>query len=283
MANPSFSFEFFPPKTQDAAARVMETALALAATHPAFMTMTFGAGGSSRAGTFDLAARMARETAVPVASHLTYLGLYRDEVEDFASRLWDNNVRHIVALRGDAPKDAQGNVQEGFARPYADTPDFVRALKKLRRFEISVAAYPEKHPKAESLASDIENLKAKCDAGASRAITQFFFDNTVFYRFLEQTAQAGIATPIVPGLLPIANFAHMQNFAARCGATVPLALCNRFEGKSEADAHKIAEDVLREQIEDLVHNGVEHFHMYTLNRADFSLFAATLIKKQITP
>lgn len=279
MADPSFSFEFFPAKSDEASARLMETAHALAATGPAFMTMTFGAGGSSRAGTFDLAARMARETGVPIAAHLTYLGLDAPTIEDYTRRLWAANVRHIVALRGDAPKDAHGNIQQGFARPYADTPDFVKALKKIHPFEISVAAYPEKHPKAESWQSDIDNLKAKCEAGATRAITQFFFNNADYYRFLERTAAAGIKTPIVPGLLPIANFANIQSFAGRCGAAVPTPLCNRFDGASEADAQQIAKDVLREQIEDLRAHGATHFHIYTLNRADFSLFATQLLKK----
>lgn len=266
---PAFSFEFFPPKTEKAAASLMETAQALAAHGPEFMTVTFGAGGSTREGTADNAVKIAEKTGIPTGTHLTHICMTKDEICAYAANLWARGIRHIVALRGDVPKDWKAPDPES-GNYYKWTSDFVADLKAMHPFEISVGAYPEKHPDAPSLEADIEALKSKCAAGADRVITQFFFENDLYYRFLEKTAAAGITTPIVPGLLPVYDFNNMLRFARTCQANVPQNLHEKFSGlgDKQEDSLKVAEDLLTGQIQDLLANGVRKFHFYSLNRAD---------------
>jgi len=274
----TYSFEFFPPKSEPGIEKLWAEVEALAASNPSFMTMTFGAGGSTRDGTLALARDMRARTKLPVASHLTFVCMDKGQVGDYLDRLIANDIRHVIALRGDIP--------QGWEKPdytqgqhYQFTSEFVSALKARGGFEISVAAYPEKHPEAPSLEADIAALKLKCDAGADRAITQFFFDNDKFLRFRDQVAKAGITTPLVPGLLPIANFDRMVSFATACQAHVPAALHETFEKVKDKpeDALEIANDLLCRQAEGLVAAGVEHIHFYTLNRADMVLKACQSI------
>ncbi|MCB1651315.1 MAG: methylenetetrahydrofolate reductase [NAD(P)H] [Alphaproteobacteria bacterium] len=264
----TFSFEFFPPKSEAAAAHLWEAVSALAGLGPKYMTVTYGAGGSTREGTVDTIAKMKEETGLPIGSHLTFINTPKDQLHEFTSALWAAGIKHIVALRGDMPDDLHWPLDPD-ADYFQYTSDFVAGLKSWHDFEISVGCYPEKHPDASDINSDIAALKLKCDAGADRAITQFFFDNDVFYRFRDECAKAGITTPIVPGLLPIHDFKNMCRFAGRCQASVPDWLHERFaglEGKPE-EAHKIALDLLVNQSLGLATQGVGHIHYYTLNKA----------------
>lgn len=263
---PSFSFEFFPPKTDDGITPLMQAVSELAALKPAFMTMTYGAGGAGGTRTSELALRMQTETGIPSAAHITFITLDKKQLADFADDLWNSGVKRIIALRGDFPANWQApDYAKG--EHYRYTDEFVRGLKNQHDFDISVGAYPEKHPDAPDLSADIEALRKKCAAGATRAITQFFFDNTSYYRFLDLVEKAGIKTPIVPGLLPIQNFEKAKTFAERCGAHIPAWLAARFEGLSEEDAGKVAEETLAAQVSDLAAQGVPHIHFYALNKA----------------
>jgi methylenetetrahydrofolate reductase (NADPH) len=282
---PSFSFEFFPPKTEKSALDLDQAALALAALNPSFMTVTYGAGGSTRDGTYDTVTRLHGMTTIPMAAHLTFCGTPKPELDVYIDKLWDAGIHHLIALRGDLPA---GKSMADYTGPefYHYTSDFVEALLKRHPFEISVGAYPEKHPDAPSLALDIEALKKKCNAGASRAITQLFFSNDIFYKFIDETAKAGIITPIVPGLLPIADFEKTLKFATTCRATVPQTLHRRFAGLTPEDTAKVAVEVLAEQIQDLAKHGVKHFHFYTLNKSELCMAAckaAGLISDLATP
>lgn len=271
MQKTSFSLEFFPPKTDKAAAVLTDTMTALAARGPKFMTVTYGAGGSTRDGTLAALKKARDAHKIPLASHLTFVNATRSELMALADTLWAENIRHIVALRGDMPGGLSWPLDpDGDYFQY--TSDFVEALKARHQFEISVACYPEKHPDAPDLASDIIALKKKCDAGADRAITQFFFENETFYRFRDQCCAAGIETPIVPGLLPIHDFAGMLKFAARCQASVPAWLHEKFSGLENRpdEARAKAADLLQAQAEDLIKNGVPHIHIYTLNKAEIT-------------
>lgn len=273
-AKTSVSFEFFPPKTPPAAAALEDTANALAAVKPLYMTVTYGAGGSTRDGTLQTLQKLTRSTNIPMGSHLTFCATRKPDLDQYVDQLWDNNIKHIVALRGDLPpgKSLADFIGDDY---FQFTSDFVEYLRKKHPFEISVGAYPEKHPDAPSLAMDIEALRKKCDAGATRAITQFFFDNDIYYNFLEQTKAAGIHTPIIPGLLPVADFTKMLKFADMCKASVPRwmheALAH-LDPSSTAFTDRAA-DILAEQVKDLVSHGVRHIHFYTLNRADITLEA----------
>lgn len=270
MTRPTVSFEFFPPKTPEAEESLWAAMPVLAALGPRYMTVTYGAGGSTREGTLAVLSRAASFN-IPLASHLTYLSTTRADLEDYLERLWDGKVRHIVALRGDLPK---GRRFEEFAGPdyYHFTSDFVEEILKRHAFEISVAAYPDKHPDAPSLEADIEALRKKCAAGAARAITQFFFDNDKFYAFRDKCAQAGITTPLCPGLLPVHDYKSMVRFAGRCQAHVPDRVHSAFAGLENQpdEARKRAEDLLVRQALDLAENGVSHIHFYTLNKADLT-------------
>ncbi|MEJ2514082.1 MAG: methylenetetrahydrofolate reductase [Gammaproteobacteria bacterium] len=263
-----FSFEFFPPRDAAMEARLWDTVRKLAPLDPAFVSVTYGADGSTRERTHDIVTRIHRETGLVSAPHLTCVGASRDDVLDIARRYWDEGIRHIVALRGDPPKGSVSYVPhpDGFA--YAS--DLVAGLKSVADFEISVAAYPEGHPEAESPEADLENLRRKVDAGATRAITQFFFDPAVFLRFRDRAVAAGIDVPIVPGILPITRFPQMLKFAKACGASVPDWIRERFDGLDEDPDTRgmIAASVSIDLVEALRRHGVSDFHFYTLNRAE---------------
>ena len=263
-----FSFEFFPPRDAATEARLWQTVERLAPLKPAFVSVTYGADGSTRERTHEIVTRIHAETGLVSAPHLTCVGASRGEVLEIAQRYWDAGIRHIVALRGDPPKGSANYVPHPDGFSYA--ADLVAGLKTVGDFEISVAAYPEVHPEAVSAAADLENLKRKVDAGASRAITQFFFDPGAFLRFRDAAAAAGISVPIVPGILPITRFPQILKFAAACGASVPDWLRERFAGlDDDADTRAmIAASVAIDMVETLRRHGVADFHFYTLNRAE---------------
>ena len=275
---PTISFEFFPPKTPEAEKTLWNSVPLLRALEPEFMTVTYGAGGSTKDKTLEIAKKLAAESPMPIASHLTFLSTTKDELDVYVEQLWKNNVHHIVALRGDLPK---GKTYDDFkGESYYDvTSNFVQALKSKHDFEISVGAYPEKHPDAPSLEADIEALKLKCEAGAARAITQFFFENDKYYAFIEKCEAAGITTPVCPGLLPIHDFKSMVRFAGNCQAGVPDWLHEKFAGLEDKpeEARKIATDLLVEQVQDLAANSVEHIHFYTLNKAPITTEACAAL------
>jgi methylenetetrahydrofolate reductase (NADPH) len=263
-----FSFEFFPPGNAAMEARLWQTVERLAPLKPVFVSVTYGADGSTRERTHDIVTRIHANTGLVSAPHLTCVGASRDEVLDIARRYWDAGIRHIVALRGDPPKGSARYVPHPDGFPYA--ADLVAGLKTVGDFEISVAAYPEVHPEATSAAADLDNLKRKVDAGASRAITQFFFDPGAFLRFRDAAAAAGITVPIVPGILPITRFPQITKFAAACGASIPDWLQDRFAGlEADPDTRAmIAASVAIDMVETLRRHGVADFHFYTLNRAE---------------
>ncbi len=264
------SFEFFPPGDEAMAATLWKSVERLAPLAPSFVSVTYGADGSTRERTHDVVTRIQRETPLTGAPHLTCIGATRAEILEIARGYWEEGIRHLVALRGD-PSGREARYQPhpgGFA--YA--ADLVAGLKAVAPFDISVAAYPEVHPEARSREADLDNLKRKIDAGASRAITQFFFDSDIFLRFRERCAAAGIAAPIVPGILPITRFPQVLRFAARCGTTVPPWLHERFAGLEADDETRrlLAASVAIEQVESLKRHGVREFHFYTLNRAELT-------------
>jgi methylenetetrahydrofolate reductase (NADPH) len=264
------SFEFFPPNDAAMETTLWESIQRLAPLAPRFVSVTYGADGSTRERTHNVVTRMMRETALTPAPHLTCVGAPRGEILDIARGYWDAGVRHIVALRGDAPAGQAGYAPhpDGFA--YA--VDLVKGLKGVGDFDISVAAYPEVHPEAPSAQFDLDALRAKLDAGASRAITQFFFDTDKYLRFRDRCAAAGIVAPIVPGILPITRFPQMLRFAKRCGASVPDALAHRFDGLDDDPETRrlIAASFAIEQVRRLQEHGVQEFHFYTLNRAELT-------------
>jgi methylenetetrahydrofolate reductase (NADPH) len=264
------SFEFFPPNDAAMEQTLWSSIQRLAPLAPRFVSVTYGADGSTRERTHHVVSRILQETSLTPAPHLTCIGAPRGEILDIARTYWDAGVRHIVALRGDAPAGQSHYVPhpDGFA--YA--ADLVRGLKSVGAFDISVAAYPEVHPEAPNAKFDLDNLRAKIDAGATRAITQFFFDTDAYLRFRDQCAAAGIGVPIVPGILPITRFPQMLKFAARCGATVPEGLQHRFDGLDDDPETRrmIAASLAIEQVRRLQQHGVQEFHFYTLNRAELT-------------
>jgi methylenetetrahydrofolate reductase (NADPH) len=266
----SVSFEFFPPNDAEMEKTLWASIQRLAPLAPRFVSVTYGADGSTRERTHNVVSRILRETPLTPAPHLTCVGAARGEILDVARAYWDAGVRHVVALRGDPPAGQAGYVPhpEGFA--YA--ADLVRGLRSVGDFDISVAAYPEVHPEARDAQFDLDNLRAKLDAGASRAITQFFFDTDCFLRFRDQCAAAGITAQIVPGILPITRFPQMLRFAKRCGASVPEWLQHRFDGlDDDAETRRmIAASFAIEQVRRLQQHGVQEFHFYTLNRAELT-------------
>ncbi|HEU4838566.1 MAG TPA: methylenetetrahydrofolate reductase [Micavibrio sp.] len=267
MSKPTFSFEFFPPKTPQGEESLLETVRILSALNPAFMTVTFGAGGSTREGTLETLKAIRGVTDIPLACHLTFISITRTELKAYLDRLWAMGVRHIVALRGDMPQDLQWPLDPDLDY-YQYTSDFVEGIKAHKPFEISIGAYPDKHPDAPDRAADILALKKKCAAGADRAITQFFFDHDRYAAFLKDLENADIATPVVPGMFPIGNYQNMLKFAERCGACVPPPIRQKFESAPEDRHPAIAEELLLWQIDDLIGRGIGHFHFYTLNKAD---------------
>jgi methylenetetrahydrofolate reductase (NADPH) len=275
---PEVSFEFFPPNSEAMGAQLWSAVQRLAPLQPNFVSVTYGADGSTRARTHECVLRMLRETRLTVAPHLTCIGATQDEIIGIAQDYWRHGVRHLVALRGDAPGGANAGGASADAPDAPASPgfgyasDLVRGLKQAAAFEISVAAYPEGHPQTRTVEADVENLRRKIDAGANRAITQFFFDTDVYLRYRDRCAAAGIRAPIVPGILPITRFPQMLQFAARCGTHVPDWLVRRFDGLDEdADTRRmIAAHVAIDQVQRLQQHGVEEFHFYTLNRAELT-------------
>ncbi|GAB3587354.1 methylenetetrahydrofolate reductase [Acetobacter peroxydans] len=266
------SFEFFPPKTDKMAAALHQTAQDLAPLKPRFVSVTYGAGGSTRERTLAATAVLAREAGVPVAGHLTCVNATRAQVDDVARAYWAQGVRHIVALRGDPPGQA-GQAPGGRFTPtpggYDNAAGLVRGLREIAPFEISVAAYPENHPEATSAQADLDNLKAKLDAGATRAITQFFFEAGTFLRFRDRAAAAGITAEIVPGILPIANIEQAYTFAAQCGTHIPLWMRRMFDGLDAQPETRalVTTAVAGELCRQLRAEGVTQFHFYTLNKS----------------
>ncbi len=263
------SFEFFPPKTDEMEATLWDSIERLAPLNPAFVSVTYGAGGSTRERTHSTVARIIKETSLKPAAHLTCVAATKGQVDEVIRDYWSAGVRHIVALRGD-PVGGLGTRYESHPGGYEGSPELVAGIKAIGDFEVSVSAYPEKHPESGSIDTDIEMLKRKVDAGATRAITQFFFDNDVYLRYLDRARDAGITIPIVPGIVPVQNFKQTAGFAARTGASVPDWLAKRFEGLENDPATRklIAAAVAAEQALDLVDRGVTDFHFYTMNRAD---------------
>ena len=261
------SFEFFPPKSEAMEAQLWNAVVELAPLNPSFVSVTYGAGGSTRERTHATVARIVGETALVPAAHLTCVAASKDEIAEVADRYWEAGVRHVVALRGDPPPEAGGRYEphpEGFA----SAADLVAGLKSRHDFEISVAAYPEVHPEATGAAADLDNLKRKIDAGASRAITQFFFSSDVYFRFLDKALAAGITAPIVPGIMPVTSFAAIRRMSAN--TTIPAWMERMFDtldarpGVRELVAATVAAEFCRR----LYDGGVRDFHFYTLNRAE---------------
>lgn len=265
----SVSFEFFPPKTEEMEKTLWSSIARLAPLSPAFVSVTYGAGGSTRERTHATVERIVKETALHPAAHLTCVAASRAEIDEVIRAYKAAGVKHIVALRGD-PVTGVGTRYEPHPGGYAYAADLVEGIRRIGDFEVSVSAYPEKHPESASLDADIDHLKAKVDAGATRAITQFFFENDVYFRYLDKVRAKGIDIPIVPGILPVTNFKQASNFATRTGASVPAWLLKRFEGlDDDPETRKlIAAAVAAEQVTDLVDRGVTDIHFYTLNRAD---------------
>jgi methylenetetrahydrofolate reductase (NADPH) len=264
------SFEFFPPKTPEMEETLWRAVKRLEPLAPKFVSVTYGAGGSTRERTHRTVHRILTETSLVPAAHLTCAEAPRGEVDAVADSYWDMGVRHIVALRGDPPAGAASYVPH--PQGYAWASELVEALRARHDFEISVATFPEGHPDSRSLDAELDNLKRKIDAGATRAITQFFFDNWMYLRFVDRARKAGITVPIVPGIMPVTNFTQMSKFAAQAGTTVPRSMAPLFEGlENDAETRKlVAATVAADQCRQLADAGVTEFHFYTLNRADLA-------------
>jgi methylenetetrahydrofolate reductase (NADPH) len=275
-ATPALSFEFFPPRTEALEAQLWGCIRRLEPLAPRFVSVTYGAGGSTQARTHATVERILRETTLMPAAHLTCVGAASGAVDDVARSYWDAGVRHIVALRGDVPG---GGAYAPHPGGYAYASDLVAGLKRVGDFEISVAAYPETHPDSTSAAADLDNLKRKLDAGATRAITNYFFDADIFLRFLDKCMAAGITAPIVPGIMPVSNFAQAKKFSAGCGASVPGWMEKLFEGTEDdpETRRQVAAVVAAEQVRVLQASGVDEFHFYTLNRPDLTYAIAHIL------
>ncbi len=267
---PLVSFEFFPPHDDAGEARLWNVMARLAPLDPSFVSVTYGAGGTTRKRTDRVVRRIHDETSVPVAAHLTCVGASRDEVNEIASGWWDAGIRQIVALRGDMP-DAE-TPYAPHINGYNNAADLVAGLRGLNDFNISVAAYPETHPDSPSLVADLDNLKRKVDAGATQAITQYFFNTEDFLKFRDRIDAAGIDIPIIPGILPVTNFAKVIEFSARCGASVPDWMARLFDGlDDDPETRKlVAASVAVDQCRALQAEGIQQFHFYTLNRAELT-------------
>ena len=258
---PSISFEFYPPKTDAATEKLVAAAKELAGLNPQFVTVTFGAGGSTKSGTLETCKLLQQECGLTVGAHLSYFGTKKDDLFDYAEMLWESGIRHLVAVRGDIPTGTDMSLYQG-PEYFQFTSDFVEALMACHPFDISVGAYPEKHPDAPSMEADIIALQKKCAAGAARAITQFFFTSDIYRNFLGRLDGRNIKVPVVPGLLPIGDYTKIKSFAVKCGASVPDSL-----------ESCVAADFLATQIRDMMALNVPHIHFYTLNRADIVLAA----------
>jgi len=274
------SFEFFPPKSDKMEAQLWDTMVTLAPLAPRFVSVTYGAGGSTRERTHATVARIIKETDIPAAAHLTCVEASKDEIREVAEAYWEAGVRHIVALRGDPP--SEGQAFKPHPQGYDSAAALVKGLKEIADFDISVAAYPETHPDADCPQSDIDNLKRKLDAGASRAITQMFFDPEVFFRFRDTAAAAGIEQELVPGILPVSNVAQARRFSGMCGVTIPAWMDELFEGLDDLPASRqlVAATLAAEMCRKLYAGGVRQFHFYTLNRAELSYAICHLLGKR---
>lgn len=278
MSDISVSFEFFPPKTEAMEDRLWQSIHRLAPLGPSFVSVTYGAGGSTRERTHRTVKRIVQDTNLHAAAHLTCVDATREEVDAVARDYWDAGVRHVVALRGDPPGGMGGRF-EPTPGGYFNAAELTAGLKKLHDFEVTVGCYPEKHPESTDWQLDIDLLKAKIDAGATRAITQFFFYPDVFFRFLDQALDAGINIPIVPGIMPVVNFASLEKIAHACGTTIPRAMHEKFQGLDGDDDTRrlVAATVAAELVEALKSRGVHDFHFYTLNRAGLSYAVCHLL------
>jgi methylenetetrahydrofolate reductase (NADPH) len=273
---PALSFEFFPPRTEALEAQLWACIRRLEPLAPRFVSVTYGAGGSTQERTHATVTRIVTETSLLPAAHLTCVGASRGEVDDVARRYYAAGVRHIVALRGDVPG---GGAYAPQPDGYAYASDLVAGLRRIGDFEITVAAYAETHPDATSPEADLDNLKRKLDAGATRAITNYFFDTEIYLRFLDRCLAAGITAPIVPGIMPVSNFAQAVKFSAMCGASVPEWLAHMFDGtENDAETRRmVAAIVAAEQVRLLRANGIDEFHFYTLNRPDLTYAIAHIL------
>lgn len=267
IGQPSVSVEYFPPKGLSSERSLMTGAHALRRFSPAFQTVTFGAGGSAVDGTLDWAVRLQKLNDIPTAAHVALCHFDRQSLQAFATELWEQDIRRLVVLRGDGEERDAGKLTD-----FADVAAGIAALKQWHAFDISVAAYPEVHPKALSAESDINHLLAKQDAGADRAITQYFFDNDDYYRFRDRAEKAGFRGQIVPGVIPIANYERIVGFSKKCGAKVPKHFADLFgaDGDDRAKQSDVARKIIEEQVRDLARNQVEAIHIYTLNRVDLT-------------
>ena len=265
----TISFEFFPPKNQKMEDALWQSISRLSSLSPTFVSVTYGAGGSTRERTHSTVSRIVKETELKPAAHLTCVSATKDEVNDVIRSYWEAGVRHIVALRGDPPEGI-GTKYTPHEGGYEGSVELISGIKSIADFEVSVSAYPEKHPESLSLEADIDLLKAKVEVGANRAITQFFFDNDHYFRYLDAVRARGIDIPITPGIIPIHSFKQIVKFAKQCGTEVPDWLAYRFEGlDDDPETRKlISATVVAEQVNQLVKQGVKDFHFYTLNRAD---------------
>jgi methylenetetrahydrofolate reductase (NADPH) len=279
---PRVSFEFFPPKTPEMETRLWEAIKRLEPLAPRFVSVTYGAGGSTRERTHATVRRIRQETALEPAAHLTCVAASRTEIDAVARDYWQAGIRHIVALRGDPP--ASGQAYQPHPDGYAYAADLVGGLRRVADFEISVAAYPETHPEAVSAERDLDNLKRKVDAGASRAITQYFFDVDLYLRFRDRAAARAIAVPIVPGILPVTNYAQVKKFSGSCGASIPSWMEAHFAGlDDDPDTRRlVAASLAAEQCRRLHAEGVHEFHFYTLNRADLIVAICHLLGVRAT-
>jgi methylenetetrahydrofolate reductase (NADPH) len=276
---PAISFEFFPPKTEEMERNLWETIKRLAPLRPKFVSVTYGAGGSTRERTHATIVRILSETGLTPAAHLTCVDAPSADVDEVVARYHAAGVRHIVALRGD-PASGIGSTYAPHPQGYRSSADLVAAIKRRHGdIEVTVSAYPEKHPESASFDADIDMLKAKVDAGASRAITQFFFDNDLYFRYLDRVRARGIDIPVVPGILPVQNFKQAANFARRAGATMPDWLARKFEGlDDDPETRKlVAATVAAGQVQKLAKHGVDTFHFYTMNRADLAFAISHLL------
>jgi methylenetetrahydrofolate reductase (NADPH) len=267
----SVSFEFFPPKSPEGDILLWEVVKKLTAMKPAFCSVTYGAGGSTKTRTAEIVERIQRETGVPAASHLTCVNASKEEINEIAIQYWHRGIRRIVALRGDMP-DMSGPYiphKEG----YVFAHELVRGLKTIADFDISVACFPETHPEAVSEEADIEYLKRKIDAGADRAIMQYCYDTDKILRFVEKVRAKGITVPLVPGIMPIEQFAQVVSFSKRCGASIPESMQSRFSAviDDKEASRRLAVEVATEQCQRLLDSGLESLHFYTLNKADLTL------------
>jgi len=279
----AISFEFFPPKTEKMEESLWAAIETLVPLKPRFVSVTYGAGGSTRERTHATVERIARETSVPAAAHLTCVGATRAEIDEIAKEYWAAGVRHIVALRGDMP--TLGDKFVPHPEGYQNAADLVAGLQKIAPFEISVAAYPEQHPDSASVEADLDNLKRKLNAGATRAITQFFFSAEAFFRFKDKALSAGIDAEIVPGILPVSNVAQARKFAAACGASIPAWMDRLFEGLDDHPAARqlVAATIAAEMSRRLYAGGVRHFHFYTLNRAELAFAICHMLGHRAQP